>query len=321
MTSRTRFRAVVALLIAAGAICAAAGDARAEDKVSLRLNLAEGKTYNLKMTAQQKISQTIQGRKVDMDQTLGMGYSFAVTDVDANGAISAKVTYDSVLFRQKGPTGTVEYDSAHPTATVNPMAKAFAAQLGQSFSLTLTPEGRITKVEGVDKLFDHVLQSMDIPAGPQRDALENSLKQQFGDQAMQDSMEQLTAIYPDEPVDIGDSWNRKVTMSKGFPMQLENTWTLKSRKDGQATIDVKSKISSNANAGPIKMGPVSLKYDFSGQQQGQFVLDEATGWTVSAKTTQKLTGKVNVTGAPGMPAGMSWPITIESTITLESPGE
>jgi len=320
MTSRTRFRAVVVLLIAAGAICAAAGVARAE-KVSLRLKLAEGKTYNLKMTAQQKISQTIGGRKVDMDQTLGMGYSFAVTDVDAEGTISAKVTYDSVLFRQKGPTGTVEYDSAHPTETVNPMAKAFAAQLGQSFTLALTPEGRITKVEGVDKLFAHVLRSMDIPAGPQRDALEKSPKQQFGDQAMQDSMEQLTAIYPDGPVDVGDSWERKVTMAKGFPMQLENTWQLKSRKDGRATIDVKSKISSNANADPISMGPVSLKYDFTGDQKGELVLDEATGWTVSAKTTQKLTGKVNVKGAPGMPAGMSWPITIESTITLESSDE
>ena len=60
----------------------------AGDKIKLRLHLKKGESYGMQMVADQKISQTIQGQKQDMNQTIGMGYKMYVEDVDASGIIS-----------------------------------------------------------------------------------------------------------------------------------------------------------------------------------------------------------------------------------------
>ena len=279
-------------------------------KVDLKLNLKEGNTYSLKSTTDQVISQEIQGQKMDMKQITGMGYTFNVEKVDEEGNATAKITYDSVYFKQESPQASIEYDSKNPPEEIPPPALGFAALVGSSVTMVIGPDGTVKDIEGADEMLDSVMEKL--PDVGEKEVYRESLKEQFGDTALKNMMEQQMAIYPDKPVEIGESWSKKMIISSGVPMTIDNTWTLKSIEDGEVALDVKSDISSNTDGEPIKMGPLEMKYDITeGSQEGTIYLDEETGWVIGGENTQNITGNVTMS-AQGQE--LEIPITMESKI-------
>ena len=305
--------AVVALVIALAAGCGTP----AGEKIELRLRLKKGDSFELSMTMDQDVVQKIQGRKHGMKQTMRSGYTMDVLDVDAEQNATIKVTYNAILFRQKSAAALIEYDSADPPETVHPAAQGFAGLVGQGFSMTLSPEGFVLDVQGADEMMDNVIASFDLDDESVREDLAESTRAQWGSEAMKEMMESVTAIYPDGPVGVGDSWRREVTVTKGFPSTMENTWTLKHRKGGLAMIGLRSKVKPNRNAAPMALPNMSLSYELSGTQSGTIWLQEATGWTTSSEMTQDFSGKLTVdTKTAGQ--SVTLPITIKSVIKVES---
>jgi len=305
---------VLVVMLAAVMITSCAREAK---RIQLQLNLKGEETYNLWMTSKQKISQTIQGQKQDMVQTIGMGYIYNVQGVDAEGIATVKCTYHSILFRLTGPMGTIEYDSFNPPEVIHPMAMSFASFEGQSFLMMMSPDGRVKDVRGIDAMLTNMMEKLDMPEGPMKVATEKNLREQFDEKSLKEAMENMTAIYPEESVAIGDSWKKRVVISKGFPVILDNTFTLKSIRDDVVILGIISKATPNLEADPIKMGPAKLRYDISGIQKGTVELDKNTGWIIRGKATQKFSGEVKIEGDPQMPEGISWPISVDTVITME----
>ena len=305
-------RAIALVAVAAAALSSAS----CSKKVKLRLRLEKGKSYGMLMTMDQKIGQEVLGQKQSVKQVIGMGYTFEVTDVDGKGNASVEVSHTSVRFEQIGPAGVIKYDSKKPSGTVHLAARGYAGLVGQGFSMKISPEGRVLEIAGVDKMLDHIVKGLGLPEGPMRQQLKDGIKEQFGEAAIKEMMETTFAIYPADPVAVGDSWTGKVVLTKQLPMVVETTYTLKSRSGGVASVDVKSKISANKSAGPSKIGSISMKYGLTGTQDGTMEIDEATGWTTSASIEQDFGGKVEMLSGPGLPPGTTWPITIKSTVTI-----
>ena len=283
--------------------------AGANDKIELRLRLEPGKAYKLRMTAAQTITQTMGGAKQEMAQTVGFQLKHDVQEVGDDGTAVIQVTYDSVQYKVDGPIAQIDYDSSNPPPAdaLHPMVKGFAALVGESFWMDLTPQGQPTRIEGADQLVARVAEKTD-------PMLENQLKQQFGDQALKEMMEQMMGIYPDQPVAVGDSWSKKMVITKGLPMVMNNTWTLKSRQDGVAFIDVQSNLEPNPDAPALRMGPAKVKQQLSGTQQGSIEMDEATGWVLRSTVDQELSGDLAVEGGP---QAMTIPMSVESQIRVE----
>lgn len=291
----------------------------AADKVQLALRLKEGQTYKTQFVSDQTIKQTIQGQQLDMKQTMGFTYTFAVQKVDAQGTADCRVAYESVVFKQGGPTGETEYDSANPPETVPDQAKPFAALVGQGFTMRVGATGKVTDVTGANAIMDKVLQAVEVPDGAMRDTIREQLKGQFGDDAVRAQMEQVLAIYPDGPVGVGDSWTRTIAIAAGYPLLMENTYTYRGSKEGMAQVDVSSKLSRNPDGKPLKLGPMTIDFDVTGTQKGQMSIIEATGWVDQCSLEQKFGGTVKMEGAPGATAAMSWPIEAESTVRMGTP--
>lgn len=289
-----------------------------EQKVTLGLRLQEGKSYNLQTIVDQQIAQTIQNQKIDLNQTIGFNYVYEVVKIDENGVASVNVTYKAVQFRSQGPTGAVDYDSTDAPKQVAPTAKGFAALVGETFSMKLAPSGRVLEIQGVSSMLQRVIGKLDLPPGPARTELENNMKGQFGDQAMKASMENLTAIYPDRPVEIGDSWTKRVTIDKGFPMILESTYTLKARKNGVAVIALRNIIKPNPDAQPVQVGAIKMRYALSGEMQGTLEMEESTGWITHSQQNQKASGQITLLDGPQGARPTSWPISIKSIVRLDS---
>jgi len=287
------------------------------EKIDLRLRLEPGKTYKLRMDSDQKLIQTRGDSRQESPQTMGSGLSLLVKEVRDDGAAVVQVTYDSLRLKQQGPTGNVDYDSSSPAPaeSPHPMAKGFAVLVGQGFSVDLTPKGEVARVDGADQLAARMAENIEVPVPMLRPVMEQQIKQQFGDQAMKEMVEQMVGFRPDEPVAIGGSWSKRIAVTRGFAAILNSTWTLKSHKDGVAVVEVASTVEPNPDAAALDMGFAKLGYTLRGTQNGSLELDESTGWVVRSTVNQSLSGELTMKGGPGGDAAM--PISIEGVTRVE----
>jgi hypothetical protein len=262
----------------------------------------------------QKQSATPQAAQ-SIDQSVGVGYTMSVDDVDADGAMTIATRYESVTFRQKGPAGTTEYDSAKPPKVVPPSAKGFAVLPGLAFRMTVTPAGTVKSVEGLDEMLAEIVRRLELPEGPARASMLKALGEQFGEAAMKQNLQNLFAIYPPGPVAVGETWGRKVVVSRGFPMLIDATYTLKGRSAGVAEVAMDAKLLPVADAGPVELGTGKMTYALTGEQHGTARLDEATGWTRSLTTEQDVSGTLSLDTPGDKDAAI--PISVKSKVVVE----
>jgi hypothetical protein len=310
--------------IAATLLAAAQSPAAAPEQVRLRLQLLPGQSYRIRMTADQTILQTRGKRKISVRHVLGLGYRFNVTGVDPTGIATVKVIYDWALWRERGPGGTIEYDSAQAGTTYSAPNRGFAALPGHGFRMRFTQDGRVTDIADLDALIDLMVKTLELPPGPTRTGAVSALKAQFGPQATREIMEQMLSIYPSRAVAVGETWSRRFQLARGFPHIAENTWTLAGLKDGVALVRNQARLRSNEQTSRLPEGAVQVRYAIKGRQEGTLSIDEETGWTKNGTIRQWLGGTIQLSGKnpPGSKLPpyekVSWPITISRTIRFTS---
>ena len=210
----------------------------------------------------------------------------------------------------------VEYDSSKEDSPLTPVNRPFAALLGQGMLLKITPEGRVTEVRNIDKIRKSIMEKFS--SEPASQQMMGTIDKLLNEQSIKESTESMIAIYPDEPVGIGDSWSRTLAVSSGSPMIIANKWTLMNRKDGIAIIDVNSVMTTNPSAEPMDMGTMKVSYKLSGTQSGRMEMQESTGIIIKSTMNQDISGQI-VMGDPsgqGM-SDMTVPMKVKSIVTVE----
>lgn len=289
-----------------------------KSQLDLRLHLNKSDTYNLRVTTDQSITQTVQGQEHSMTQSVAVGYSFYVTDVADDGTATVRVNYHSIKYKQTSPRGTVEYDSEDTSSTTPEQATlGLAALVGQTFTVVLSPSDEIVAVEGIDAMIDDMLSRFRLPDDSTREMLRQNFESQFGLQTMKETLAAIVGIYPGKWVSVGDSWEKTETIFTGFPMTLTDTYKLIGSDKGIATVSVNSTVSSNSAAPPFQMGPAVLDQNLTGNQTGTLRLNEDSGWIISADINQTLNGTMKVPPGPQVPNGMEWPLTVTTHLTME----
>jgi len=286
------------------------------DKTQYRLKLEGGKQYYMQTITEQQISDPTPAKGETAVMIVGTGAKLDVSNIDANGNAQVTYTYKWIQIGVKGATGDKVYDSSKKDSSISPELQWFAPLLEESFSLTITPEGRISEIKGLDKVRTNVRQKL--PQGPMQELAMSSLNQWLDDQTLREGIENSMAIYPDKPVGIGDSWSRNVTYSSGSAMILENKWTLKERKNGVAVIEVVSTIKPNPEAKPVEMGSPGMtsSSEFTGNQQGLIEMQESTGLIIKSKIHQQMSGQNKIT-RPDTPDKITL-MDITGVLTLET---
>ncbi|MBN2309222.1 MAG: hypothetical protein JXR94_09645 [Candidatus Hydrogenedentes bacterium] len=307
-----RMAACVALAI----LVLAAGQTARADGVQLRLRLEKGDVLTQTITTVQQIRQTFMGNPMDMTQEMAFELTQRVTDVDAEGTASVQMVYDAVRFRQKAAQGEFIYDSKEPEAASHPMARGFTALVGQALTMKFHADGRVSDVQGSEAIAARLVESMGLTEGPQKDMALQQFKEQFGADAIRQSLEQAMKIYPEGPVDVGDSWDAVMTLKQTFPATIASTYTVSERRDGVTFLDVKGAVTSDPEAKPMEMGPLKMTYKLDGTQSGTVEIVEANGLSRKSVIEQKLEGTVRIEGMPGQAAGQNMPMSIVSTFTV-----
>lgn len=242
------------------------------EKIDLKLNLKKGDKKSLVQRTETTSIASVQGQTFEMSMKMAMFVASTVEDVDAKKLHTMKWVYDRVTLDMVSPFIVMTYDSKESKKDGdNPMFQVFDAMIGESITAKVTEKGETKEIKG----FDELAKKLEGKA-----AAGANLKQQL--EGLKAAFEQFN-IYPDKPIDIGDSWTRKTRMSvdANTPMDLEATYTLIDRKKGVAVIKVDGKI-KGAGAAAIK-----------GTMAGTLNMDEATGWVTGGETTMDLEGNAN----------------------------
>ena len=133
-------------------------DNYAAEKTALKLNLKPGQKYKRVISMEEKISQSMAGRQIDLAHTKKVGLEFDVKDVDAKGVASVMVTYRTLQEKTSHTAGAMEYDSADPN-TQGVMA-VYTAMMDEGFLMKVAGNGRIVELTGFDEMFSRMAEKM-----------------------------------------------------------------------------------------------------------------------------------------------------------------
>jgi len=309
-TKRAGTLIVTAVVVASIALCNTGAAA-----VQLQLKLDKGKTYYQKMVMDQKITQTVMGQVQAFDQGMGAGWKLQVLNVDAQGNMRIQYTYIWSRYKSTNPMSTVDYDSARQKS-VPAGGEGFVALLDQGYVIELSPQGKVLKMEGMKEFRDAVLKKL--PAGMEGGPGMQVLGPFLEEKGISEMIEGALQVYPDRPVEAGDSWTERTTLTMGFQVNVESKWTLQKLEAGVATISESSSIQSDPKGPPMDAGGMKLKFEGSGTQEGTIVIDEKTGLITSSKSGQQIKGEIKLgASAEGPFDVMAIPVAFDTQVTSE----
>ena len=294
------------------------------DKILLRLNVRAGQSYDIRTTTDMKMTQVlpsaIAGKptsgpgtpngKIDIATVTTMTMRYDVLEVDPQGIATVKLTYSEIQNTTRTPNGDVVYDSTRPKPVSKasaPLDQVYGSLLGQSITMKIAPDGRISDVQGLENLMTRLMNSFQQPGmSPQAvAAMQKTMKESFGDQFVKSAMQQTAVLYPEKPVGVGDSWPYRITVSSSFPLAISGTRTLTARRNGISTIDEKSNISIENSAAPLQIESAKMAINIAGTQTGTTEIDETTGLTRSTQVVQRFSGTIHLQGIPQQPQGIT----------------
>lgn len=274
------FATILCSLISIGAF--------AQKTYVLRQNYPTGYKYDFSITSDQIINQKIGGQDVHLTQNIGTDYTFDITE-GHSGEKDIKVTYNRIFIKSIAMGTTMTFNSDDQDSTKkNP----FSGLKGASFFMTVTPNGGIKTVAGIEKMLDNMAVKMSNDTNEIKQ-IKNELGKQFSAEVVKQTMESSFKIYPDRAVKIGDSWTVDTKMQMSMPIETITQYTLKEVKDGIAILSVKGTLVSKGNF--EAMGN-KMETDLSGTNSGETSLDIKTGIVLNSHLRIELYGKMKSMG-------------------------
>lgn len=290
------------------------------EPIELRLRLEPGQSYGLRVVVDQQIEQTLMSERRKVSQVMEYAYTFRVDGVDDRGVAAVTVTYDSAKVSRELSDEVFGDEPAAPAVQADAAARnaLFGALTGQQFTMRVEPSGRVLEVGGTDAVVAKLSESLAPATDEERELLGQSLREQFGREATRETMERLLAVFPDKPVSVGDSWERTVAMTKGFPLRIASTYTLKGVEDGAALIEVKANVTADPRPIANPPGTGSFHYDLNGGQSGSIALATDTGWYRSAALDLRAHGHVAYDKGRDLKKTVA-PMSLQSKMTIGNP--
>ncbi|MAE59898.1 MAG: hypothetical protein CMJ49_00925 [Planctomycetaceae bacterium] len=303
------------LIVGMAMAIAAAPVAAEQEKVQLGMRLEPGQTFRFRMLNEQRVERSLPRRKMTTQQSIGWGWTMKVLGVDEKGNAEVKITYHWVRVTQKSEMGSYVYDSDRhdPDKPVIPEVTGFVGMLGESFIVTFDPAGRALAVRSHEEMVEEVLDRADVPDGETRDEQAERLKTKINEAQVKNTLSLIAAIYPNQPVGVGDHWKRKSTSHMGFTKIIDSTYSVTGRKAGMMTVAVDSAISTPEDVDPMQDAAARETVEMKGMQKGSMQINESTGMLMDMRMTQSSAG-IHTIRMAEMPEPIVLPMQFTATV-------
>ena len=85
------------------------------------------------------------------------------------------------------------------------------------------------------------------------------------------------AVYPENPVSVGDSWEKDIEPLKSSDMKFHAKYTVLKLTGSEAVLQLDGTITAN------KLGDTDADMNLSGTQKGEVTVDVKTGWLIKSE--------------------------------------
>lgn len=255
---------------------------------TLRWKFKEGQSTNYVLEQNFNSKATVMGNTIDtaMKQTVQMDWQ--VKKAASSGAADLVQRFDRVQMEMKMPGNDFAFDSKENKVPEGPvgqmMGPVLQAMGGAQFTLSMTPQGETSNVTLPANLRDAV------GANPQLQTMG------FSEEQLKRMIMQGSVTFPAQPVKVGQSWNKDLTMKMPFGTQkVATTYTYQgpTTKNGKAfeKIGIKTTVSIEPQAG----GPFEIKIK-SQDGKGELLFDNEAGRLDQSSITSNLTMEISAMG-------------------------
>lgn len=189
-------------------------------------------------------------------------------------------------------------------------------------------QGRVLEVRPLDVEMEIPSpQTADTLAGLQEDTAADAgmnLQRLLGDNFLE-RLASYQPDFPEDPIRIGGSWTTVTVQDVlGLPVTLTNTYTLKSREKGLATLSLSGTYSMDTARlegrdvqlpfeGLSLPNAKQIRFLLKGAQKGDLIIEEEGGWTHSSKLEQQIQMQFEL-------GALTIPVAVVNKISLSPEG-
>lgn len=269
---------------------------------TLQYNLKKDSVFTIKQDAQQIITQELDGASHVLTNEIGGILEFTVV-AEANNTYELSMVFKDLNLKiSSSIEGELMNIKAKEIKEGDIQTTIFNSLLNNPVQLFVAKTGDIIKVIGGDSLVTKMTKASGLEDDFSINMMKKSLEKEFGSDALSNSYEQMTFIYPTKKVAIGDTWENEYQGK----LNTKNVWTLKDSNDTNTIITGKADVVMNITEPATTM-------NLKGSQQTYITINTKNG-LLEKMTVQGLT-----TGVSTMVqmSDQEIPTTIKSIITYE----
>jgi hypothetical protein len=272
----------------------------AQNGTTLKLNLEKNKAYRLKSSAEQTISQTMNGMQQNTNVKSNTVVSIKMMDASADFLV-AEFRFDSLLTVTNAMGKVVNINSANEgnikssesgdvmTAIMNRLAK-------NPLYVKMDYTGKIIELVNAKMLSDILFKDTASITGETAPMIKMQIANMISEKALISMAEVFTHNLPGKAVTTGDKWDITETMNAGgMSLDIITTYNLVGIKDNSANLTADMSMQASPNAEPLTYGPAKVTYDeLKGMGKSEVALDTRTGLLVLSTSKTHLAGNLNI---------------------------
>jgi len=272
----------------------AASAAAAGDTVDLKWKFEKGKTFFQELSTDTKQSMKVMGMDIAQNQKQTFYFSWTPKEEDKDHNWTIKQKIEGIKMDIDIGGNKVAFDSTKDAGVNNPLSDFFKALVGSEFTLTVSPDFKVTKIEGREEFLKKLVTA--------NQQMEPMLKQILSDDALKQMADPAFSVVPNKPVKKGESWTKDSKLSMGpigtYETTYKYTYEGPDEKDKnlakikvETTLKYAPPAEGTATQLPFKIKKADLK---SSEANGVVLFDVAKGRVASSDLGLKLEGKLSI---------------------------
>ena len=284
-------------------------------KTALELDLKQGAKYLQSMESLAKIQQEIDGKTLNNEMRMSGTTAFTVKEVNDDG-YSMEVQYEELAFTIDSPSGPLVF-SSEKQDDADILSQILAEMKKTPFQIRMSRTGKVTEIQNIHLLFEAALSKFPQIDSNQRDLLMDQLMKSFGKESFKGNMEMVSAIYPDNPVALGETWDVKTSLrTGGMSGEMATIYRFKGGEAGNHIIEGSSIITTTDKDKYSMINGMPTRFELEGSMISKIKVDEKSGWIVEANFEQDIQGTTFIQDNPSLPGGMEIPIVMKNTMVF-----
>lgn len=264
-----------------------------KQKVSLKYMVRKGEKFSYKMTAKTSTTEkspATDDKEVKQDNEINYFYTKEVTDLDASGIMTFRVTFDSIKITSVQGEQSINYNSnVNDTVHSNPAFIQYNSVIKEPLFIRVSPEGEITDVYGLEKIYDNIFKAL---GDTLKEADKESIKASFGKESISEILQQEYQMVPKQDVLVDSSWVKSYdTQILFFDVKNSAKYTLKGIEDknGDKIANIEAGLNVEFLKKEVEERGVKLHIENSETSgSGKIAFDLNRGCIMNKETTTSL---------------------------------